>query len=83
MEITQGKYTSSGFEISYKTSAEWASPEEAVDAWKHSSGHNAVMINEGAWAYQEFKAMGCGIYHGVAHVWFATGKDTTGTLSRC
>lgn len=34
------------------------SPLQALNLWKGSPGHNAVILNEGIWANQEWRAMG-------------------------
>jgi uncharacterized protein YkwD len=66
------RYQQSGFEISASTS----NPASALQLWKGSSGHNAVILNEGQWAsYGPWPAMGCGAQGGYAHVWFGPAAD--------
>jgi uncharacterized protein YkwD len=65
-------YKGNGYEIAYSSSK--ATAEGALEAWKSSSGHNAVMINEGIWDSQ-WNAIGIGIYGGYAVVWFGREKD--------
>jgi hypothetical protein len=75
-EITAGwganAYDGNGFEISASTS----NPASALQLWKGSSGHNAVILNEGGWAnFAPWPAMGCGAQGGYAHVWFGEDAD--------
>lgn len=66
------RYQESGFEISASTS----NPASALDLWKGSSAHNAVILNEGQWAsFAPWPAMGCGAQGGYAHVWFGSAAD--------
>jgi len=67
-------YTSSGYEIAYWQSS-LATAELALNGWKNSSGHNAVIINEGTWVNMEWKAIGIGIYKTYAVAWFGDKLD--------
>ncbi|HAA17794.1 MAG TPA: CAP domain-containing protein [Cytophagales bacterium] len=71
-EITD--YTGNGFEISYWSSRR-ASAEEALDSWRGSSGHYAVIMNQGTWDDNQWQAMGIGLYGTYGVVWFGTAKD--------
>jgi hypothetical protein len=51
-------YASAGYEIS---AAGYASIEDALEGWKGSPSHDAVILNEGLWADVEFRAIGVGI----------------------
>lgn len=50
-------------------------PEYALKSWQGSSAHNAVIINDGVWK-TEWKAIGVGIYKGLAVTWFGHEEDT-------
>ena len=50
-------------------------PFEALELWKSSSGHNAVMLNEGVWADITWNAVGAGFYNGYAVLWFGEETD--------
>ncbi|MBV1857471.1 MAG: hypothetical protein KUG77_03600 [Nannocystaceae bacterium] len=50
-------------------------PAEALDLWKGSPGHNAVMLNEGIWADRTWNAVGVGISGGYAVLWFGEESD--------
>jgi uncharacterized protein YkwD len=81
-------YESSGYEIAFGGSSTGpikfeAKAENSIDAWKKSKSHNAVMINEGIWKDQEWKAIGIGIYKDYATVWFGTQTDTEGKPGKC
>jgi len=67
-------YTSEGYEIAYWRSNQ-LTPESALNGWKNSSGHNAVIINEGSWVNMEWKAIGIGIYRTYAVAWFGNKLD--------
>jgi uncharacterized protein YkwD len=45
-------------------------PAEALNTWKKSPGHNNVIINKKGWKNKEWKAIGIGLFRGVAVVWF-------------
>ncbi|CAF0947352.1 unnamed protein product [Rotaria sordida] len=72
-------YKSAGYEISYaignrKTST--VDPTYALNAWKASSGHNDVIVQQGIWKDFPMKALGVGIYKGYACAWFGFEEDT-------
>lgn len=52
-------------------------PAEALELWKGSPGHNAVMLNEGTWANLTWNAVGVGISGGYAVLWFGEESDPT------
>lgn len=68
-------YPGSGFEISAWYSLTMT-PEVALDSWKSSPGHNAVMTTQGMWS--DLKTMGVGIDGKYAHVWFGQDADPAG-----
>jgi len=69
------KYEGDGFEISHAMfGSSKATAESALNGWKNSKGHNAVMINEGIWS-DEWKAIGIGISGNYANVWFGNDAD--------
>lgn len=47
----------------------------AINAWKNSAGHNALLINEGKWEKRPWNAIGIGLYKGFAVVWFGEEKE--------
>lgn len=60
----------------YENAASGASsPQGAVDLWKGSPGHNAVMLNEGTWANLTWNAAGAALYNGYAVLWFGQEVD--------
>ncbi|CAF3807689.1 unnamed protein product [Rotaria sp. Silwood1] len=78
-EISNYKFD--GFEISFGPSkrlreTSTVNPTEAVNCWKNSPGHNAVMVQQGIFHHPPMKAMGVGVYKGYACVWFGQEKDT-------
>jgi uncharacterized protein YkwD len=50
-------------------------PQQALDLWKASAGHNAVILNEGIWADTPWGALGAGVYMGYAVLWFGEEPD--------
>lgn len=69
-------YTGDGFEISAGSSGYNLTPETALNLWKGSSGHNAVMTTSGMWG--NLKTMGVAIDGGYAHIWFGSDADPAG-----
>ena len=69
-------YSGNGYEISAGTSGYSMTPEKALDLWKGSSGHNAVIIGSGDWSM--LKTMGVSIDGGYAHIWFGSDADPAG-----
>ena len=69
-------YSGNGYEISAGTSGYSMTPEKALDLWKGSSGHNAVIIGSGDWSM--LKTMGVAIDGGYAHIWFGSDADPAG-----
>ncbi|MEB8386971.1 calcium-binding protein [Rhodobacteraceae bacterium KMM 6894] len=77
-------YPSEGFEIS---ASGYQNIEAALNGWKGSSGHDAVIVNDGIWASRTWNAIGIGVendpsvstYGGrIYHVWFGSVADETG-----
>lgn len=79
-EIT--KYKNPGFEIAYFSSTGIV-PEQALQTWKKSDGHHAVIINTNNWKSQPWKAIGIGIYKNYVTVWFGGGPDSAGAPEDC
>ncbi len=79
-EISGGSYNSTGYEIA---AYGYGSPSGALQGWKQSSGHNAVILNEGIWTDQTWRAMGIGVAGGFYFVWFATATDPQGAPASC
>jgi Ca2+-binding RTX toxin-like protein len=74
-------YASAGYEIS---AAGFATTDAALEGWKGSSSHNAILTQTGIWAGIELNAIGigvdtspgAGIYAGrIFHVWFGETMD--------
>lgn len=68
-------YTGNGYEIAFAENVEYlANAENALDAWKLSKAHNAVMLNRGVWK-RKWNAIGIGVYGSYAVVWFGNEVD--------
>ncbi len=81
-------YSGDGYEIAAGydpgSSAEHdLSAEDALELWKNSSAHNAIIINKGIWKKTKWKAIGIGIYKGAATVWFGKVDDLAGEAISC
>jgi uncharacterized protein YkwD len=48
---------------------------EALELWKGSPGHNAVILNLDSWADHPWGALGAGMYEGYAVLWFGEEAD--------
>lgn len=77
-------YPGLGFEIS---AAGYGSVAAALEGWKSSPGHNAVILNEGQWQNQVWNAIGIGVVMDASvanfggriyHVWFGRKADPDG-----
>lgn len=53
------------------------SAETALEGWKRSRPHNAVILNQGVWK-DKWNAIGIGIYGNFAVVWFGKEVDEQG-----
>ena len=65
-------YQGNGYENSAMSSG-MITPEQALDMWKGSPGHNSVILEQGSWS--NWGAMGAGIEGGFAHLWFGKEAD--------
>ena len=68
-------YPGNGYEISFGSYGASVNAEGALNGWKESHGHNSVIINQGIWADNNWKAIGVGISKGYAVVWFGEELD--------
>lgn len=73
-EITGGSYTGDGFEIAFWHSTA-ASPEQALEGWRTSAAHDAMIREKGAWKGARWQAMGVGMSGHYAFVWFGKEPD--------
>lgn len=67
-------YPGSGFEIACNAS-DTLKAEKALELWKASSGHNAVMLNQKMWKQSNWKAIGIGMNEHYAVIWFGQETD--------
>lgn len=74
VEITQGAYRGQGFEIwAWRTGA--MTVDFALEGWKGSPAHHAVVLSQGHWAQMPWQAMGAAISQHFAVVWFGPLPD--------
>lgn len=80
-------YKGDGYEISFWSTYEYDTPEEAakaiLDGWKKSSGHNDVIMNKSIWRDVRWQAMGVGINGEYTNVWFGKEEDSAGEPEVC
>lgn len=75
-------YASKGYEIAYFQS-DGVMAFAALEGWKHSKGHNAVILNRGIWKSVKWKAVGIGIYKNYAVAWFGALPDHETGVTEC
>lgn len=66
-----------GYEVSASSSGS-IDPDGALRLWQSSSGHHAVILNQGMWANSQWRSIGAAIYGGFAVAWFAKEADAAG-----
>jgi uncharacterized protein YkwD len=49
--------------------------EYALQSWKSSKGHHALIVNSGIWKNKNWGAIGIGLYKSFAVVWFGEEVD--------
>jgi len=77
-EISKGAYKGVGFEIACGgRDIDEMTNDAALQCWKSSSSHLDIMLNRGTWADNKWRAIGAGISHHYAVVWFAEESDTS------
>ena len=50
-------------------------PQQALDTWKKSAGHNTAILNLGIWSDVEWKAIGASVDRAHAVLWFGKEVD--------
>jgi uncharacterized protein YkwD len=69
-------YPGNGYENAHGGSGGYkANANSALESWKTSSAHNAVILNQGMWQNRPWQALGVGIYGGYAVLWFGEEVD--------
>lgn len=81
-EITKNIYRANGYEIGGRG---YTSVADVLAGWQGSSGHNDVLLSQGAWVNHPFKAMGAGVdsVSRFYYVWFSTDVDPQGEMPLC
>jgi hypothetical protein len=69
------KYPGRGYENGYGSSQGHVTAASALESWKKSTLHNAVILNRGIWRNHHWKALGVGIYKGFCVLWFGEEAD--------
>ena len=69
-------YPGNGYENSHGGSSDYqANAISALNGWKNSKGHNAVILNQSIWSDSRWRAVGLGIYKNYAVLWFGEEVD--------
>jgi hypothetical protein len=79
-EITHGQYAGNGYEIAFGPApgtgeGRPVTSAAALDGWRGSPLHNAVVLERGVWAGRHWRAMGVGALDGFAVVWFGDSPE--------
>lgn len=75
-------YKGQGFENLYRNLNGSATPVLALEAWKKSQTHNAMILNLDVWKDTNFDAFGVAIYGDYAAIWFGTRNDKKPLLNQ-
>jgi len=75
-EISRGAYDAIGYEIVAYYS-DTITPARALEIWRGSPGHHAMILNRAQWADNTWLAMGTAMGPRYAVVWFAEAKDVS------
>jgi len=82
-EITNYTYSGDGYENAYSTSEKEIDPRKVLEAWKASPGHNAILLESGAWNGSNLLALGVGIHENYAVIWVGSQVDPLGSMQAC
>ena len=78
-------YNGEGYETLYRTTASQVSPDAALEAWKKSSLHSSIILNEGMFQKMVWEEVGVAIDGSFAALWFGypgrTGKTQTPSVT--
>ncbi len=75
-------YSGNGYENLYHNLYAAATPAAALEAWKKSQFHNALILNLETWKGTKFDAFGVAINGGWAAMWFGSPSDSDVDLDR-
>jgi hypothetical protein len=74
-EITFGSFTGFGYENAAKSGEGDMTPEEALELWKASTGHNHIILNKGIWEDIKWRSIGASVCGEYAVLWFSETGD--------
>lgn len=81
-QMTNNLYTGYGYENAYG-SGFGATAQSALNAWRNSPPHNAVILEQDVWQGRNWPAMSVGIYEHYAVLWFGSVTDPQGPVTVC
>jgi hypothetical protein len=81
-ELTNGRYQGPAYENAYFASG-GAQPARAVEQWRKSPSHNALMAETGPWRGADWLAMGVALEGRYVVLWFGRDADPQGSAALC
>lgn len=81
-QISQHVYTGNGYELTADTGGTQTA-QSALNQWKGSPAHNAVILQTGVWAGIGMQGMGTGIGANFGVLWFGDGVNSGGLAVPC
>ncbi len=76
-EFSNGAYSGNGYELAAYS---FSNPAGALAAFKNSSAHNDVILNQGIWSTQSWSSMGVGIFGNYYAIWLGAEVDPQGLV---
>jgi len=76
-------YPSNGYECAFGKWGGTFTPQEVLNNWKKSPGHNNIIINKKIWSKTDWNAMGVAIYGNYAVLWLGEDVDELGEPDVC
>jgi uncharacterized protein YkwD len=69
------EYPGRGYENGHGSLQGNVTAVSALESWKKSTLHNAIILNQGMWRNNHWKALGIGIHKGFGMLWFGEEAD--------
>ncbi|APR80254.1 Outer membrane lipoprotein [Minicystis rosea] len=69
------RFAGTGYEIAVTSYGGGLDSQRALESWKGSPAHHAVILNQDTWAKKSWRALGAGISGGHATAWFSDTPD--------
>jgi uncharacterized protein YkwD len=69
------RFRGTGYEIAVTSYGGGLTSRSALESWKGSPAHHAVILNQDTWTNKTWRALGAGISNGHATAWFSDTAD--------